>query len=319
MKSVLLSIHCITYNQASYIRGCLEGFVMQKTNFAFEAIVHDDCSTDGTTDIIREYAEKYPDIIKPIFEKENLYSKKDGSLTRLMNDRMRGKYIAYCEGDDYWVDPYKLQKQVDYLEEHPECGLVYGKARALKDHLLDYSYGAKTSFEELLMCNTIPTLTVVVRTEIYNKYFDSEYYDARMNLRWMMGDYPLWLYVASCSQVHFMNEDFSVYRITENSASRPQNIKKRFDFIVSAFDIAMYYAERNKLVSISDLDIKRRWASELLYISQINQTPIPYTFQFMYHKYGIRGIKVLLKNKMEYNILGNLFLSFYSRLVSIFA
>lgn len=87
-----------------------------KTNFQFIAIIHDDASTDGTADIIREYAEKYPDIIKPIYEQENQYSKQDGSLRRIINEAIPVdiKYIAMCEGDDYWIDPYKLQKQVDF-------------------------------------------------------------------------------------------------------------------------------------------------------------------------------------------------------------
>lgn len=118
---IMVTIRCLAYNHEAYIRQCLDGFIKQKTNFCFEAIVHDDASTDGTANIIREYAEKYPDIIKPIFEVENQYSKRDGSLRRIMNSHMKGKYIAMCEGDDCWIDPYKLQKQVDYLESHPEC------------------------------------------------------------------------------------------------------------------------------------------------------------------------------------------------------
>lgn len=117
---LMVTIRCLTYNHEPYIRQCLEGFVMQKTNFPFEAIVHDDASTDGTAAIIREYAEKYPDIIKPILETENQYSKHDGSLGRILDAHTHGKYIALCEGDDYWTDPYKLQKQVDFLESHPD-------------------------------------------------------------------------------------------------------------------------------------------------------------------------------------------------------
>ena len=119
-NEILVSIRCLTYNHAPFIRQCLDGFVMQKTNFRFEAIVHDDASTDESASIIREYAEKYPDIIKPILETENQYSKHDGSLGRIINSHMRGKYVAMCEGDDYWTDPYKLQKQVDFLESHPD-------------------------------------------------------------------------------------------------------------------------------------------------------------------------------------------------------
>lgn len=120
LKPLMVSINCLAYNHGKFIRETLEGFAMQKTNFRFEAIVHDDASTDNTAEIIREYAEKYPDIIKPIYEKENQYSKKDGSLERIMNEACKGKYIAICEGDDYWTDPYKLQKQVDFLETHSD-------------------------------------------------------------------------------------------------------------------------------------------------------------------------------------------------------
>lgn len=120
MNEIQVSIRCFAYNHERFIRQCLDGFVMQKADFRFEAIVHDDASTDNTAAIIREYAEKYPDIIKPIYETENQYSKHDGSLTRIMNAHTRGKYIAMCEGDDYWTDPYKLQKQVDFLESHPD-------------------------------------------------------------------------------------------------------------------------------------------------------------------------------------------------------
>lgn len=113
---IMVSIKCLVYNHEKFIRETLEGFIMQKTNFRFEAIVHDDASTDNTANIIREYAEKYPGIIKPIYEIENQYSKKDSSLSRIINEACTGKYIAMCEGDDYWTDPYKLQKQVDFLE-----------------------------------------------------------------------------------------------------------------------------------------------------------------------------------------------------------
>ena len=127
-QPLMVTIRCIAYNQERYIRDCLEGFVMQKTNFRFEAIVHDDASTDGTAAIIKEYAEKYPDIIKPILETENQYSKHDGSLQRIMAEGCKGKYVAFCEGDDYWTDPLKLQKQVDFLESHPDYSLCFHNA-----------------------------------------------------------------------------------------------------------------------------------------------------------------------------------------------
>lgn len=114
----------MVYNHEPFLRQCLDGFVMQKTNFPFEAIVHDDASTDGSAAIIREYAEKYPDIIKPIYETENQYRK--GTIGKRMDAAMNpnSKYLAMCEGDDYWTDPNKLQIQVDFLESHPDFSLT---------------------------------------------------------------------------------------------------------------------------------------------------------------------------------------------------
>ncbi|MGG7036226.1 MAG: glycosyltransferase family 2 protein [Flavobacterium sp.] len=115
----LVSISCITYNHAPFIRECLDGFLMQKTSFSFEIVIHDDCSTDGTREIIEEYAVKYPNIFFPVFQEENQYSKGvRGMMVKYNFPRCRGKYIATCEADDYWTDPYKLQKQVDFLERN---------------------------------------------------------------------------------------------------------------------------------------------------------------------------------------------------------
>lgn len=125
MNNIRVSIICNTYNHEKYIRDALEGFVMQQTNFLFEVLIHDDASTDNTARIIREYQSKYPELIKPIYETENQYSKFDGTIEKLQANRAQGKYVAMCEGDDYWIDPLKLQKQYDFMETHPQytlCG-----------------------------------------------------------------------------------------------------------------------------------------------------------------------------------------------------
>lgn len=120
MTTPLLSVRCLCYNHAPYLRQCLDGFVMQQTDFPFEVIIHDDASTDGSQDIIREYAERYPDIIRPIYETENQYGK--GKIFDIINRAMHpdSKYIALCEADDCWTDPHKLQLQVSFLESHPD-------------------------------------------------------------------------------------------------------------------------------------------------------------------------------------------------------
>lgn len=132
----LVSICCLTYNHSLFIRKCLDGFLMQETDFPFEILIHDDASTDGTDIIIKEYADKYPDLIFPIYETENQYSKGFSLSPSAMDieynySRATGKYIAYCEGDDYWTDPHKLQKQINFLETHSDYSVCWHRYRLL--------------------------------------------------------------------------------------------------------------------------------------------------------------------------------------------
>lgn len=124
----LVSICCIAFNHERFIRHALDGFLMQQTSFQFEIIVHDDASTDGTAAVIREYETLNPGKIRPIIQEENLFTKEKGRVTRNVLEAARGKYIAWCEGDDYWTDPLKLQKQVDFLEANPTCAATYHDA-----------------------------------------------------------------------------------------------------------------------------------------------------------------------------------------------
>jgi len=124
MKKVKVSVCCLAYNHQKYIRQTLEGFISQKTNFLYEVLINDDASTDETADIIKEYAVKYPDVIKPIFQTENQYSKGVVISNDILAPMAKGDYIAFCEGDDYWSDPYKLQLQFDIMENNPDVVMV---------------------------------------------------------------------------------------------------------------------------------------------------------------------------------------------------
>ncbi len=151
----IVSVICCTYNHEPFIRQCLDGFIMQKTNFYFEVLVHDDASTDGTANIIKEYEERYPDIIKPIYQKENQYSKGVKINIEYNYPRAKGRYIALCEGDDYWTDPLKLQKQVDYLEAHRDlamCSHICNSYHEETQNLVkkESSYDRMYSLEHLL-------------------------------------------------------------------------------------------------------------------------------------------------------------------------
>lgn len=129
MEDILVSISCITYNHAKFIRKCFDGFLMQQTNFNFEVLIHDDASTDGTIEIIKEYEKNFPSIFKPIIQDVNQYSQGKRSFNSKYNfSRAKGKYIALCEGDDYWIDPNKLQMQVNFLEANPDYVMCFTNA-----------------------------------------------------------------------------------------------------------------------------------------------------------------------------------------------
>ena len=253
---IVVSIHCLAYNQEAFICKCLDGFVMQKTNFRFEAIVHDDASTDRTSDIIREYAEKYSDIIKPIFETENQYSKGGGLLQRIMDENTHGKYIAICEGDDYWTDPLKLQKQVDFLESNPDYGMCYTKSFKLYKNKKRGIWGDEDcSFAGLIDFKIIPTLSRLDRRSIYEQYLvEINPYERE----WCMGDFPVVLYYAIKSKIHLINEITCVYRVTDNSASHSKDINKLLFFYDKADAIRYFFInkyikdnnERNSLLQL---------------------------------------------------------------------
>ncbi|MDD6309362.1 MAG: glycosyltransferase family A protein [Clostridia bacterium] len=212
--NILVSISCIAYNQKDYIRDCLEGIVKQKTTFPFEVLVHDDASTDGTADIIREYEKMYPEIIKPIYQTENQYSKgvKIGHTYQL--PRAKGKYYAVCEGDDYWTDQEKLQLQVEYMEEHPECSLTcHNSIRLFCDsgmQKVENPYEQEGIVDPAEVIYHKPdcwpaTASLICKTEDRRKmpvFVDNV----------PIGDYPLRMYCAGIGNVYYFDRVMSVYR-----------------------------------------------------------------------------------------------------------
>lgn len=218
-------IRCLVYNHEPYLRDCLEGFVMQKTNFPFKAVVHDDCSTDGSAAIIREYAEKYPDIIEPIYETENQYSKRDGSLCRIMDAATHGRspYIAYCEGDDYWIDPLKLQKQVDYMDKHPECTMTCTNAEVIDAYGNCLSDEYKTKYGwficenprlltlDAILTTCAHTCTLVIKSDIMFDYPD----ECRQTFN---VDYILQIYAAIKGYAYCFKEKTAIYRYQSNGS-----------------------------------------------------------------------------------------------------
>lgn len=171
----LVSVSCLVYNHEPYLRQCFEGFVIQRTNFKFEVLVHDDASTDGSPEIIREYVERYPHLFKPMFQRVNLYSKDCNSVVRIQRERALGKYFTFCEGDDYWTEPYKLQRQFDFMEMHPDFSFCFHDCLNLnmKTHEMEGASLKMKCSREVLMRELIfkklhsPTLSMFFRTEEY--------------------------------------------------------------------------------------------------------------------------------------------------------
>lgn len=232
-NDIMVSICCLVFNHKDYIRQALDSFLMQKTNFKFEVLINDDCSTDGTTDIIREYEAKYPDIIRPLYHEENQYSKstRTGNMMSILFNfpRVRGKYVAMCEGDDFWTDENKLQKQFDIMEQNPDCAFAAHTVRCTNEkgepltEIIplkgDVKSGMLTSKEAI---SGICRLPYMFQTSSY--FFRSEYipeiteqtpeffeYSSSMDVLFM-------LYFSSKGCVYFADEEMSCYRLQSSSS-----------------------------------------------------------------------------------------------------
>ncbi len=216
MEEPLVSICCITYNHEHYIKEAFDGFIMQKTNFPVEIVISDDCSKDNTREIIAEYKAKYPDLIRDVSPDKNLGSSVNFIYVQQCS---QGKYIAMCEGDDYWTDPFKLQKQVDFLETHPYFSMCFHGATIKNetntqvittcDKIETKEYFTNDIFPGWV----IPTASVVFQRAMIDTYPSLKHEE------WMKyGDIVLFLKCTHTGQVWGMSEKMSVYRMTENGA-----------------------------------------------------------------------------------------------------
>ena len=219
MNKPQISIICNTFNQEKYIAQALDSFLMQKVSVPFEILVHDDASTDSTADIIREYEKKYPDIIKPIYQTENQYSQNVSITATIQIPRAEGKYIAFCEGDDYWTDPKKLQLQYDFMEAHKDysaCCHAYSmvdKDRNLIEERFDFSEDCDVPFKNLLGNQLkLPHYATLFIRKTDIKDFSDPFLGKRCN------DMVLRIYVAIKGKMYYSNKIMSAYRrFTEGS------------------------------------------------------------------------------------------------------
>ena len=244
-NDILVSVVTLTYNHRNFIRQCIEGILMQQTRFKFELLIHDDASTDGTAQIIREYEITYPDIVKPIYQTENQYSKGVRIGSQYLYPKAQGKYIAECEGDDYWVDPLKLQKQVDYLESNPECGLCYTNYSIKNEHnntIIGPIFSNNTvkplTFEDhLLTRGYIAPMTWLARKDLMVSF-------ARDCASFSDGTFAIALEFLIHSRIDYLNYNTAVYRFVINSATHRIDPKDHFHYDYGVYQTQLHYAKK---------------------------------------------------------------------------
>lgn len=250
-NDIMVSINCITYNHEKYIKEALEGFLMQKTNFKFEILIHDDASTDNTANIIKKYEKKYPKIIKPIYQNENQYSKGIKINFEFNYKRSKGKYIALCEGDDYWTDPYKLQKQVDFLETHKEFSMCFHSVEKIDEdgNILNYKLWPNntrtkkiSTLTDILKSNYPATASIVCRNNLINY---NDYVNLSKNL--FFGDWVFHILNAKKGPIYFINENMGVYRITSKGVTKSTDTLKKLEDVLEFYKRLERYFDDEKI------------------------------------------------------------------------
>ena len=250
----LVSIDCRTYNHENFICETIDGFLMQKTTFPFEILIHDDASTDNTSNIIREYEKNYPDLIKPIYQIKNQYSINKRIITKIQNERAKGTYIAKCEGDDYWTDPYKLQKQVDFLEKNPEFSMcctnfsvIDDKGNLIKETGWDKKkQNPEITHLQMLEYYTPKTLTSVIRKKALPVEFPSE------KTKFVNGDTFLFSYVSQFGPAKFLNINTGCYRVNKGGVWSMKSGMKQNEMKYNTFiQLKKYYTKPEEQKAIN--------------------------------------------------------------------
>lgn len=249
-KDPLVTIKCLAYNHQLFIEQAMDGFLSQITNFAFEIIVHDDASTDGTSQIIRQYEQQFPDIVKPIYQTENQYSKHTHAISKIIHQNTRGRYIALCDGDDYWIDEKKLQKQMDCMLKHSDCGLCftdfniwYQKKELMCTNLMmehPEQYPCDYTLEQWIL---YPGYTAPM-TWLYT----AELYETFERLNSMDFSFEFFAHALATSKVICLkNETTAVYRVGHESAVHTSMPNKAYKRAKSLHDVRIVMIKKYRI------------------------------------------------------------------------
>jgi glycosyltransferase involved in cell wall biosynthesis len=246
---VVLSVVMITYNHEKYLKQAIEGVLSQEVDFSFELIIADDNSLDGTSKVINDLIEKHPKGHLIQYYKHPNNKGMSGNFLWALQ-KAKGKYIALCDGDDYWIDPLKSQKQVDFLERHEEFGLVHTNNQVFIQENLRFStlprsiVDSDELFEHLIFkSNPICTLTVCLRAEILSSYINSLKLPDEL---YLLSDYPIWLWVSLKSKIKLLNEVTGVYRILNESASQSIDPGRKVVFVENVKKQALFFLEKER-------------------------------------------------------------------------
>jgi glycosyltransferase involved in cell wall biosynthesis len=229
MSKVYVSVICNVYNHEPYLQQALDGFVNQQTKYSYEVLIHDDASTDRSADIIRNYQNKYPDIIKPIYQKENQYSKGIKIGRTFQIPRAKGKYIAFCEGDDYWCDNSKIEKQVFFLESHPEySGTVH------ETQVIDKFGNKIRKFVNQPECDITSLNSLLDFPHTTSYLFRNPWIETKPELVEMTKSISNWdksyaIYMVKRGKVHYFDEIMSCYRYVEDGGTSYQARFKKYN------------------------------------------------------------------------------------------
>lgn len=271
-ETILVSIVCISFNHEKYIRAAIDSFLNQDVDFTYEIVLHDDCSRDDTRKIITEYKTRYPELITTVFEKRNAYNQGKSPLV-IGISYARGKYIAVCDGDDYWISTNKLQKQVNYMESNPECTFLFSNGLFLDSETNKtgkrilpmnrrerniLNHADKLSVSDMAQIEFPPTASFVFRKRDFDRRprYSKDVYS---------GDRYYQLVMTSFGYAHYFSEPMIAYRVNNSSSMMSKWRSNKRQMALTLRRHAALYEEIDKLTNYQYADILRALRDSRIY------------------------------------------------------